>query len=68
MANAHAWRHRNGRGKPCDSGCIYCKARPKNGKGGRNYRNQTGHRRNLYKSKNQQGKRRSQKKVKVVKL
>lgn len=29
MANAHAWRHRNGRGIPCPAGCLYCKSGPK---------------------------------------
>ena len=42
MANAHAWRHRNGRGKPCPTGCIYCKNRPSSGL----YTNKNGHRRN----------------------
>lgn len=42
MANAHAWRHRKGRGNPCPAGCIYCKNRPNSGL----YSNKTGHRRN----------------------
>lgn len=49
MANAHAWRHRNGRGRPCPTGCIYCKLRPKDGKGDKNYRNKNGHRHNTHK-------------------
>lgn len=42
MANAHAWRHRTGRGKPCPSDCIYCKNQPK----AKKYRNKNGHRHN----------------------
>lgn len=42
MANAHAWRHRNGYGNACPTGCMYCKNRPKDGL----YTNQNGHRRN----------------------
>jgi hypothetical protein len=36
MANAHAWRHRNGRGAPCTADCFYCKSR--------SVRNTNGHR------------------------
>lgn len=54
MSNAHAWRHRSGRGRPCPLGCIYCKLQPKDGQGGKNYNNKTGHRRNIYKSKKSQ--------------
>jgi len=43
MGNAHAWRHRHGRGKPCPSGCKFCAARPSVG----DYANSTGHRHNL---------------------
>lgn len=42
MANAHAWRHRNGYGKPCPTECIYCKSRPQDGK----YPNKNGNRHN----------------------
>lgn len=47
MGNAHAWRHRNGRGNPCPTGCIYCKNRPKDGL----YSNKNGHRRNTRRKK-----------------
>jgi hypothetical protein len=42
MGNAHAWRHRHGRGKPCSSDCVFCKSRPSEGK----YKNRNGHRHN----------------------
>lgn len=42
MGNAHAWRHRKGRGAPCSTGCIYCKNRPSEGL----YTNKNGHRNN----------------------
>jgi hypothetical protein len=42
MANAHAHRHRVGKGNPCPSGCIYCLNRPSSGK----FKNKNGHRRN----------------------
>jgi hypothetical protein len=47
MGNAHAWRHRSGRGLPCPTGCIYCKNRPKDGL----YSNKNGHRRNTRRKK-----------------
>lgn len=42
MGNAHAWRHRSGKGRPCPPDCIYCKFRPSEGR----YRNRNGHRHN----------------------
>ena len=42
MGNAHAWRHRSGRGEVCNAGCAFCKARPGEGK----FKNSNGHRHN----------------------
>lgn len=39
MGNAHAWRHRTGRGNPCPTGCLYCKMRPKEGEPGERHKN-----------------------------
>ena len=61
MGNAHAWRHRKGRGKPCSSDCLYCKMRPKEGEPGsrrRNYANKTSRGRHTPKGKNANRKKR----------
>lgn len=64
MGNAHAWRHRHGRGKPCSSECLYCKMRPKDGPPGdrhTNYANKTSRGRHVPRGRQQNKKRKSPK-------
>jgi len=64
MGNAHAWRHRHGRGKTCPTGCLYCLMRPKEGEPGsrrKNYSNKTSRGRHTPKGKQANKKRKSQK-------
>lgn len=48
MANAHAHRHRVGKGKPCSTDCIYCKSNntQRVAKGQARMKNRSGHRHN----------------------